>query len=145
MLTCFCEQNCRKLPKIAILGRIWQGRPPENTFCKIILKFHFKTISVSEDISNVNNDTLTNFFLWNPRKWLLGPPEPPLPLPSPAEARCYFAINFVTRFHKLHIMRDWKTPVKPFSLGGINTPENLVYYMINYKPYIEQPHKSVEF
>ena len=39
------------------------------------------------------------------------------------EAQCLFAINFTTRFHKLNIMIDLKTPAKqPPFLGGANLP-----------------------
>ena len=39
------------------------------------------------------------------------------------EAQCLFAIDFTSRFHKLNIMIDLKTPAKqPPSLGGANLP-----------------------
>ena len=45
------------------------------------------------------------------------------PETSRVEAQCQFPINFTTRFHKLHMMRNSKTPVKqPPSLGGTNPP-----------------------
>ena len=44
----------------------------------------------------------------------------PLEIPR-VETQCHFTIIFTTQFHKLHIMRDSKTPVKqPLSLGGAN-------------------------
>ena len=53
----------------------------------------------------------------------MGHPETP-----PVEARCHFAINFTTRFHKLHVIRDSKIPLEqPLSLDGANPPEDLAY------------------
>ena len=69
-----------------------------------------------ENIATWTGQYTDQFFLWKRHKWLLGPPET-----LRVEAQCHFVINFTTQFHKLHIMRDSKTPVKqPLSLGGAN-------------------------
>ena len=55
--------------------------------------------------------------------------KPPLLPAHGGKVQCHTAINFNTRFHNLHIMRDSKTPdEQPSSLGGTKPPENLAYY-----------------
>ena len=88
----------------------------------MFVKFHAKPISISEEICILTWIHLP-ILPMEPHKWLLGPPET-----SPVEARCHFAINFTTLFHKLHIIRDSKTPVEqPPSLDGTNPREDLAY------------------
>ena len=68
----------------------------------------------SDAFANFSYGTLVNGF-WDPMK------------PTLVEARCHFPVNFTTRFHKLYIKKDSKTPVEqPPSLGGTNSPEDLV-------------------
>ena len=123
----------------AFWRRFWQGRRLENQISKKIgsfslyvsvsVKFHVKPMNISEDTGMLTMIHLTNFFygtLVNGFGTHWTPPPPHHPHHSLLEARCHFAINFTTRFQKLHIMRDSKTPVEQTpSLGGTNPSKNL--------------------
>ena len=50
----------------------------------------------------------------------------------PVEVRCHLALNVTTQFHKLHIIRNSKTPVEQLpSLGGTNPPHEDQAYKIS--------------
>ena len=113
-MICLCEEKCRKLPQNAYFGRFW-----EVYLCKV----SYQTNEHFGRHRHVDNDTLTNFSYGT---LIHGSPEIPL-----VEARCHFAINFTTWFHKLQIIRDSKTPVKqPPSLGGTTTTWITRYFMV---------------